>query len=93
MSNATEQVIQSSRFLEGQGRITCVCCMQESFNNSGYCSLCRAPLEISRTAVKRGAPVNFVSVLGASGAGKTVFIGMLLDILSKGSRGIQGLAQ
>src|SRR5690606_9302776 len=91
MTNATEQVIQSARFLEGQGRITCVCCLQESFNNSGYCGLCRAPMEISRTAEKRGAPVNFVSVMGASGAGKTVFIGMLLDILSKGSRGIQGL--
>jgi hypothetical protein len=91
MSNVTEQVIQTSRFLEGQGRITCVCCMQDSFNNSGYCSLCRAPLEISRTAEKRGTPANFVSVMGASGAGKTVYIGMLLDILSKGSRGIQGL--
>jgi hypothetical protein len=91
MNNPTEQVIQSSRFLEGHGRVTCVCCMQESFNNSGYCSLCRAPMEISRTAEKRGVPVNFVSVVGASGAGKTVFIGMLLDILSKGNRGIQGL--
>jgi hypothetical protein len=91
MTNATEQVIQSSRYLEGQGRISCVCCLQESFNNSGYCGLCRAPMEISRTAEKRGSPVNFVSVVGASGAGKTVFIGMLLDILSKGNRGIQGL--
>ncbi len=91
MSNATEQVIQTTRFLEGTGRVTCVCCLQESFNNSGYCSQCRAPLDLSRTAEKRGTPVNFVSVMGASGAGKTVFIGMLLDILSKGNRGIQGL--
>lgn len=91
MSNATEQIIQSTRFLESGGRVTCVCCLQESFNNTGYCSQCRAPMDLSRTAEKRGTPVNFVSVLGASGAGKTVFIGMLLDILSKGNRGIQGL--
>jgi hypothetical protein len=91
MSNATEQVIQSTRYLEGVGRITCVCCLQESFNNTGYCSQCRAPMDLSQTAAKRGTAVNFVSVLGASGAGKTVFIGMMLDILSKGTRGIQGL--
>lgn len=91
MTSPNEQVIQSSRYLQAQGKITCVCCQHESFNNSGYCTQCRAPLDLSRTAEKRGLPVNFVSVLGASGAGKTVFIGMLLDILSKGTRGIQGL--
>jgi hypothetical protein len=91
MSNATEQIIQSTRFLESAGRTTCVCCLQESFNSTGYCSQCRAPMDLSLTAQKRGTPVNFVSVLGASGAGKTVFIGMLHDILSKGNRGIQGL--
>ena len=91
MSNATDQLIQSTRFLDSTGRVTCVCCTQESFNNTGYCSHCRAPLDLSRTSAKRGTPVNFVSVLGASGAGKTVYIGMLLDVLSKGIRGIQGL--
>lgn len=91
MSNATEQVIQSSRYLDEKVRVTCVCCNQESFDHSGYCNQCQAPLDLSRTAEKRGCPVNFVSVLGASGAGKTVFIGMLLDILSKGCKGIQGL--
>ena len=91
MTNSTEQIIQSTRFLESKGRITCVCCLQESFNKSGYCSQCRAPIDLSMTAEKRGLPVNFVSVLGASGAGKTVFIGVLLDVLSKGVNGIQGL--
>ncbi|GAB4154516.1 MAG: hypothetical protein Tsb009_31160 [Planctomycetaceae bacterium] len=39
----------------------------------------------------RGEPANFISVLGASGAGKTVFLGFLLDILTKGTRGLKGL--
>lgn len=91
MSNSNEQIIQSTRFLGGNGRVTCVCCQQESFNNSGHCSQCHAPIDLSHTSLKRGTPANFVTVLGASGAGKTVFIGMLLDILSKGTNGIQGL--
>ena len=91
MNYATEQVIQSSRYLDDKVKVTCVCCHQESFDHSGFCNQCQAPLDLSRTAEKRGLPFNFVSVLGASGAGKTVFIGMLLDILSKGCRGIQGL--
>lgn len=91
MSNSTESIIQSSRYLGEKGRIVCVCCGQESFNSSGYCSKCNAPIELSATAQQRGTPVNFVSVLGASGAGKTVFIGMLLDMLSKGNREIQGM--
>lgn len=91
MNYATEQVIQSSRYLDDKVKVTCVCCQQESFDHSGFCNQCQAPLDLSRTAEKRGLPFQFVSVLGASGAGKTVYIGMLLDILSKGCRGIQGL--
>ena len=91
MNASTEQVIQTIQFLDGNAKVKCVCCDRESFDNNGYCGQCQAPLDLSRTAEKRGVPVNFVSVLGASGAGKTVFIGMLLDILSKGCHGIQGL--
>jgi hypothetical protein len=91
MNYPTEQVIQSSRYLDDKVKVTCVCCHQESFDHTGFCTQCQAPLDLSRTAEKRGQPFHFVSVLGASGAGKTVFIGMLLDILSKGCRGIQGL--
>lgn len=91
MNYATEQVIQSSRYLDDKIKVTCVCCHQESFDHNGFCNQCQAPLDLSRTAEKRGLPFNFVSVLGASGAGKTVFIGTLLDILSKGCRGLQGL--
>ena len=35
---------------------------------------------------------NFVSVLGPSNAGKTVYLGLLLDILSKGSEEFRGTA-
>lgn len=49
------------------------------------------PLEVSRSVADRGVPARFVSLLGASGAGKTVFLGVLLDMLTKGWRGLRGL--
>ncbi len=38
MNNTTQQVIQSSRYLGEKGKVTCVCCDRESFDNNGYCS-------------------------------------------------------
>jgi hypothetical protein len=39
----------------------------------------------------RGTSSRFVSVLGASGAGKTVYLGLLLDLLSKGRANLKGI--
>jgi hypothetical protein len=46
---------------------------------------------LSRIVASRSGVQNFVSVLGASNAGKTVYLGLLLDILSKGSNEFRGL--
>jgi hypothetical protein len=37
-------------------------------------------------------PPRFISVLGESGSGKTVYLGMLMDMLSKGVLGMRGIA-
>lgn len=70
----------------------CVCCGSEYRLNGDQCLECKAPLQLSRTVRARGGPARFVPVLGASGAGKTVFLGMLLDLLNNGQHGLRGLA-
>ena len=45
----------------------------------------------SQTVRRRKTPPRFIPVLGPSGAGKTVYLGMLLDMLSKGTRQLTGL--
>ena len=55
-----------------------------------YCPECQTPASISKTVALRGGTQNFVSVLGASNAGKTVYLGLLLDILSKGPEEFRG---
>lgn len=57
------------------------------------CRRCFAPAEVVRSILSRERSPRFVGVLGPSGAGKTVFLGMLLDLLSRGVGGLHGVAR
>jgi hypothetical protein len=56
------------------------------------CPTCYAPAEVISSILSRQRPPRFVGVLGPSGVGKTVYLGMLLDLLSRGAGGLHGLA-
>lgn len=55
------------------------------------CKRCQTPLEVSRSIFLRDEVSSFVTVLGASGAGKTVYLGLLLDMLSRGHGNLTGV--
>ncbi len=57
------------------------------------CGNCYAPAEVIESILTRGRPPRFVGVVGPSGVGKTVYLGMLLDLLSRGAGGLHGLAR
>lgn len=77
--------------LKHNGDLSCACCQMEIPDHGSLCSYCGTPLEVSRGVRDRGTEARFVSVVGASGAGKTVYLGMLLDMLSKGIGSMRGL--
>ncbi|TWT83806.1 hypothetical protein CA13_52770 [Planctomycetes bacterium CA13] len=70
----------------------CVCCNYRLSQRDEYCPECDTPSKLSQTVAMRGGAQSFVSVLGASNAGKTVYLGLLLDILSKGPKSFRGFA-
>ncbi|MGD9856155.1 MAG: hypothetical protein AB7U20_14520 [Planctomycetaceae bacterium] len=72
-------------------QIECACCEHLVATRHLFCPNCHTPLEVSQAVSLRGAPPQFITLLGPSGAGKTVFLGMLLDMLSKGNRPLRGL--
>lgn len=85
------QTLESAKFLHRDDQSRCLCC--DALHSDGVlCGNCHAPLELTRTVRARGVPPKFVAVLGASGAGKTVYLGVLLDMLSNGGRGLKGFA-
>jgi len=72
--------------------VQCVCCGHLLADRVENCPICETPASLSRTVVSRGNGQHFISVLGASNAGKTVYLGLLLDILSKGPESFRGMA-
>jgi hypothetical protein len=57
------------------------------------CGYCYAPEEVITSIRARDRVPRFVGVLGPSGVGKTVYLGMLLDLLARGSGGLHGMAR
>jgi hypothetical protein len=92
MTLLIEQPLDSLRCFSQQATDRCACCGADFSGAESHCSTCQAPLDVSRTIAQRNRATRFVSLLGASGAGKTVYLGMLLDMLSKGTHDLQGVA-
>ena len=57
------------------------------------CGRCHAPAEIVHSICRRTATPRVVGILGPSGVGKTVYLGMLLDMLAHGAAGLHGMAR
>ncbi len=83
-----------SQLVDGMPPIAldCACCDLRLSERDDYCPECLTPSSLSRTVATRVGKQNFISVLGASNAGKTVYLGLLLDILSKGPDEFRGMA-
>src|SRR5262249_26602790 len=57
------------------------------------CGKCFAPAAVIESIARRDHPPRFGGALGPGGVGKTVSLGMLLDLRARGSCGLQGLAR
>lgn len=75
---------------DGAGTVQCVICDRHNSEFDNLCTRCMAPAELTRSVQRRGAPPRFLAVLGESASGKTVYLGVLLDILSKGFKNLRG---
>jgi hypothetical protein len=77
--------------LAALAKLTCACCGNETVDRGGFCNHCQMPFDMSRAVNERGTPARFVSILGRSGAGKTIYLGFLIDMLTKGTQNLRGL--
>lgn len=57
------------------------------------CGSCHAPATVIESIIYRESMPRFIGVLGPSGVGKTVYLGMLLDMLSRGFCGLHGMSK
>jgi len=88
MLSKSESIGRSGNWTTTAGH--CICCGAIVSSKDGFCRQCATPSNLSRAASNSSNENGFISVLGASNAGKTVYLGMLLDILSKDGSPMSG---
>lgn len=78
-----------------QYTVSCPCYICGGGNNfdAELCRHCYAPMALVHQANSQKIHPRMVAAIGSSGAGKTVYLGMLADMLSKGRNDLQLLAR
>ncbi len=69
----------------------CPLCGMSGFEGNA-CEHCFAPADVIHSIHLRDKPPRIVGVLGPSGVGKTVYLGILLDHLARGAMNLSGFA-
>ena len=63
--------------------IACLVCGSENCCSADRCHHCRAPIALAHQTLALKQKPHLIAVIGATGAGKTVYLGMLMDILTR----------
>lgn len=85
--------LESYRLAQYALPIACYVCESENTVDAEFCRNCSAPMALAHQAATQKIMPRMAAVLGASGAGKTVFLGMLMDMLSRQPHRMQLLAR
>ncbi|MGW8256565.1 MAG: TRAFAC clade GTPase domain-containing protein [Thermoguttaceae bacterium] len=93
MTKAAFQQLESSRLVEYSIPVPCYICEAENTPAAEFCHRCLAPMALTHQANSQNTKPRMVAVMGASGVGKTVYLGMLMDMLSRQPDKIQMLAR
>ena len=73
--------------------LACYVCERDNLRDTELCRDCSAPLALAEQARGRENLPQMIAALGSSGVGKTVYLGMLLDMLSRLPERLQLLAR
>lgn len=93
MNPRCELELDSYRLAAYAEQIFCYICDGANTFESEYCRHCCAPMALSHQAKTHKLCPQLVAVLGSSGVGKTVYLGMLMDTLSRRENSMQVCAR
>jgi hypothetical protein len=63
--------------------IACLVCDHENCCSAARCRNCQAPMALAHQTLSVKKRPHLIAVIGASGAGKTVYLGLLMDMLTR----------
>jgi len=93
MSKRALVAMDSYRLAEYAVPVSCYICGVDNNYQTELCRHCSAPLALSHQARSQGVKPQMIAVLGTAAAGKTVYLGMLLDMLTRQNGRVQVLAR
>jgi len=89
----TYQPLESFRLAQYTEQISCYVCDEGNSFDAELCRHCFAPMALAHQVGVQQVRPQMLGVLGPSGVGKTVYLGMLLDMLSRQPQRMQILAR
>ena len=73
--------------------IPCYVCEEDNTFDAEYCRHCLAPMALAHQSASQKVQPRMIAAVGATAAGKTVYLGMLIDMLSRQPEQVQLLAR
>ncbi len=74
--------MESYRLAQYAVQVPCYICEQGNAFDAEICRHCQAPMALAHQANSQKVRPQMIATIGSSGVGKTVYLGMLLDMLS-----------
>jgi hypothetical protein len=93
MSRPGVMPMESYRLAQYAVQVPCYICEGGNNFDAELCRHCQAPMALSHQAHTQNIKPQMIATLGSADAGKTVYLGMLTDILSRQNDDLQLLAR
>lgn len=83
MSRGCDLPLDSYRLAHYSVQVPCYVCDGGNTYDAELCRHCFAPMALAHQSADQNVRPLMIAVLGTSGAGKTVYLGMLMDVVSR----------
>jgi len=93
MTKSVIQPLESLRLIQYATPVSCFICGTDNTIDAEFCTHCAAPMALAHQVGKRKIRPQMIAVTGAANVGKTVYLGMLIDMLSRQPDRLQLLAR
>jgi hypothetical protein len=87
------QPLDSLRLIREANLVACYVCGDGNTYDAELCRKCFAPMALAHQAASQRITPSLVAAIGGSAVGKTVYLGMLIDMLSRQPERLQLLAR
>lgn len=83
MTHLTQMPLETYLLAEHSAPIACLVCDHENCVSAARCRNCSAPMSLAHNTQSSKSRPQLIAVIGASGAGKTTYLGLLMDMLTR----------